>query len=297
MELSSTLLANLPDLPQVKYIRHAAQALGPRQDVHAFWLGGSFARGDADLFSDVDMRIAVAGDTIGAWREPDWAVLLGDTVVGQQLLPFAETSFLHHLIVSQGTIIDFFVQSVDHPISRDAQLIIKCNDAALRNRIREADRPKRADLPEVNPHQLKAAIEEFWIISHKHAKVLFRNLDVLALAGIEFERALLTRLWYASLTGKDLGKQRPTVHLFTQVVRTLQEQLGPKALSVLGASLATRGDLLTWIVSVRDEIAAVGRNLAAKHGFAYPEALEQTVRQSWTACEHLLRSDSRSDTR
>ena len=297
MELSSTLLANLPDLPQVKYIRHAAQALGPRQDVHAFWLGGSFARGDADLFSDVDMRIAVAGDTIGAWREPDWAVLLGDTVVGQQLLPFAETSFLHHLIVSQGTIIDFFVQSVDHPISRDAQLIIKCNDPSLRDRIRAADRPERADLPETNPQQLKAAIEEFWIISHTHAKVLFRNLDVLALAGIEFERALLTRLWYASLTGKDLGKQRPTVHLFTQVVRTLQEQLGPKALSVLGASLATRGDLLTWIVSVRDEIAAVGRNLAAKHGFAYPEALEQTVRQSWTACEHLLRSDERSDTR
>ena len=297
MELSSTLLANLPDLPQAKYIRHAAQALGPRQDVHAFWLGGSFARGDADLFSDVDMRIAVAGDTIGAWREPDWAVLLSDTVVGQQLLPFAETSFLHHLIVSQGTIIDFFVQSVDHPISRDAQLIIKYNDPSLRDRIRAADRPERADLPQADPHQLKAAIEEFWIISHKHAKVLFRNLNVLTLAGIEFERALLTRLWYASLTGKDLGKQRPTVHLFTQAVRTLQEQLGSKALSVLGASLATRGDLLSWISLVRDEIAAVGRNLAAKHGFAYPEALEQTVRQSWTACEHLLRSDSRSDTR
>ena len=297
MELSSTLLANLPDLPQVKYIRHAAQALGPRQDVHAFWLGGSFARGDADLFSDVDMRIAVARDDIGAWREPDWAILLGDTVVGQQLLPFAETSFLHHLIVSQGTIIDFFVQSVDHPISRDAQLIIKYNDPSLRDRIRAADRPERADLPQADPHQLKAAIEEFWIISHKHAKVLFRNLNVLTLAGIEFERALLTRLWYASLTGKDLGKQRPTVHLFTQAVRTLQEQLGSKALSVLGASLATRGDLLSWISLVRDEIAAVGRNLAAKHGFAYPEALEQTVRQSWTACEHLLRSDERSDTR
>ncbi len=296
MELSSTLLANLPDLPQTKYIRHATQVLGPRQDVHAFWLGGSFARGEADLFSDVDMRIAVAQDDIVSWREPDWPELLGDTVVGQQLLPFAETSFLHHLILSQGTIIDFFVQSVDHPISRDSQLIIKCNDAALRNRIRAADRPERADLPEVNPQQLKAALEEFWIISHKHAKVLFRNLDVLALAGIEFERAIVTRLWYAWLTGKDLGKHRPTVHLFTQVVRTLQEQLGPKALSVLGASLATRGDLLTWISVVRDEISAVGRSLAAKHGFAYPEALEQTVRQSWTACAHLLRHDERSDT-
>jgi hypothetical protein len=145
MEASATILADLPNLPQVKYIHHATQVLSSRQDVHAFWLDGSFARGEADLF------------------------------------------------------------------------------------------------------------EEFWIISHKHAKVLFRNLDVLALVGIEFERTLLTRLWYAWLTGKDLGKHRPTVHLFTQVVRTLQEQLGPKALSVLGASLATRSDLLTWISIVRDK--------------------------------------------
>ena len=295
MEPSAAILADLPDLPQVKYIRHATQVLDPRQDVHAFWLGGSFARGEADRFSDIDMRIAVARDDIGAWHEPDWAVLLGDTVVGQQLLPFAETSFLHHLILSEGTIIDFFVQSLDHPISRDAQLIIKCDDESLRDRIRAADRPERADLPEAKPHHLQAAIEEFWIISHKHAKVLFRNLDVLALVGIEFERALLTRLWYASLTGKDLGKHRPTVHLFTQVVRTLQEQLGPKALSVLGASLTTRSDLLNWISLVRDEIAVVGRDLAAKYGFAYPEALEQTVRQSWTVCEHLLRSNEISD--
>ncbi len=64
MDLSSTILASLPDLPQVKYIHHAAQALGPRQGVQALWLGGSFARGDADRFSDVDMRIAVARDDI-----------------------------------------------------------------------------------------------------------------------------------------------------------------------------------------------------------------------------------------
>ncbi len=78
-------------------------------------------------------------------------------------------------------------------------------------------------------------------------------------------------------------------------IRNSQEQLGPKALSVLGAPLATRSDLLTWIVVVRNEIAEVGRSLAVKHGFTYPEALEQTVRQSWTTCEHLLRSDGISD--
>ena len=171
----STILANLPDLPQVRYIRHAAEALGPRQDVQAFWLGGSFARGNPDLFSDVDMRIAVAREDLGAWHEPDLAGLLGDAVVGHQILQFDDTSFLHHLVLSEGTIVDFYVQSVEHPISRDAHLILKCEDMMLHDRIREATRSEHKDLPAVNPQELKAALEEFWIVSHKHAKVLFRD--------------------------------------------------------------------------------------------------------------------------
>ena len=295
MEPYSTILASLPDLPQVRCIRYAAEALGPRKDVLAFWLGGSFARGNPDLFSDVDMRIAVVREDLGAWQKPDLAGLLGDAVVGHQILQFDDASFLHHLVLSEGTLVDFYVQSLEHPISRDAHLILKCNNTVLRDRIREAATPERQDLLAANPQDLQAAIEEFWIISHKHAKVLFRALEVLALIGIELERALLMRLWYAWLTGKDLGKRRPTIHLLTQVTRTIQERLGPKALAVLGAPLGTRRDILNWIAVVRDEIGEVGRRLAADHGFAYPEALENTVRQSWAACEHLLRIDSASN--
>ena len=162
MPPSSTSLASLPNLPQVSCISHAARALDRRQDVHAVWLGGSFARGDADRFSDVDMRIAVGRDDLNAWQEPDWPELLGEAAVGRQLLRFAETSFLHHLILSGGTI------------------------------------------------------------------------------------------------------------------------------SVLGASLATRRDILGWIRLVRDEVGSVGRSLAAAHGFAYPQELEQTVRSCWAADEPLL---------
>ena len=287
-QLFADILAHLPDLPQVRAISHAARALDRRQDVRAVWLGGSFARGEADRFSDVDMRIAVGRDDLNAWQEPDWPELLGEAAVGHQLLRFAKTSFLHHLILSRGTIIDFFVQSSDHPLSRDAQLIISCDDPALAERIRAADQPQPTQLPAADPQRLKAAIEEFWITSHKHAKVLYRKLDVMALTGVERERALLMRLWYARLTGKDLGSQRPTIHLFSQVSRSLQDRLGPKALSVLGASLASRRDILGWIRLVRDEVGSVGRSLAAAHGFAYPQELEQTVRHCWAADEPLL---------
>ena len=88
-QLFNDILACLPDLPQVRAISHAAQALDQRHDVHAVWLGGSFARGEADRFSDVDMRIAVGRDDLNAWQEPDWPELLGEAAVGHQLLRFA----------------------------------------------------------------------------------------------------------------------------------------------------------------------------------------------------------------
>lgn len=50
-------------------------------------------------------------------EDPDWAGFFGDAVVGHQILPFDDASFLHHLILSKGTIVDFYVQAVDHPIS------------------------------------------------------------------------------------------------------------------------------------------------------------------------------------
>ena len=70
MPPSSISLASLPDLPQVRAISHAARALDRRRDVHAVWLGGSFARGDADRFSDVDMRIAVGRDDLAQLFSP-----------------------------------------------------------------------------------------------------------------------------------------------------------------------------------------------------------------------------------
>lgn len=291
MNVDSTVFDALPDLPQVACIRHAAVALDARSDVQAYWLGGSFAHGRADRFSDVDMRIAVDQAALAAWRQPDLAGLakiLGDAVVGHQMLPFDDAAFLHHLVLGSGTIIDFYVQSVDHHISPDAHLILKCDDAAVRDRIRSATVSERPSLPKAGPQELQAVIEAFWITSHKHAKVLFRNLDLLVLTGLEQERALLMRLWYADITGRDIGKRRPTIHLLTPVTRTIQEHLGPRSFRVLGAPLSTRSEILTWIATTREEVRDVGTRLAAKHGFTYPEKLEQTVRQSWRESEKVL---------
>ena len=69
-QLFNDILACLPDLPQVCAISHVARALDQHQDVHAVWLGGSFARGEADRFSDVVCGLRSAGMISMPGRSP-----------------------------------------------------------------------------------------------------------------------------------------------------------------------------------------------------------------------------------
>ncbi|HZR38578.1 MAG TPA: hypothetical protein VFB12_00570 [Ktedonobacteraceae bacterium] len=44
---------------------------------------------------------------------------------------------------------------------------------------------------------------DFWINTHKHRKVLYRDLDILSIRRIQLERDLLLRFWYIHSSGRD----------------------------------------------------------------------------------------------
>ena len=67
----------------------------------------------------------------------------------------------------------------------------------------------------------------------------------------------------------------------TEVVQTIQQSLGSRALEIIGASLVDRSDICRSIEAIRDEVSRVGKELAEKLKFDYPTALEETVRRSW----------------
>ena len=89
------------------------------------------------------------------------------------------------------------------------------------------------------------------------------------------------RLWYVDATGWDQGTQRPTIHSLTQVVRAVTESVGPRSLEILGVPQTNRSEIKQAIDLHHSEVAAVGRRLAARLGFVYPDVLEQTVRDHW----------------
>jgi len=273
------------DLPQKETLRRIAARLWADPDSAALWLGGSFARGVADKNSDLDLRVAIRPEAVPRWQgaemtAQDVSGRIGETVVGMTSMRWEGTA-LYQLLLADGLIMDFLVQSIERDPPMDFTLVLGCRDTDFGQALASARLPPPADPVPADPAVICQVITEFWIGSHKHIRVLSRNLDLLALIGLGLEQSALVRLWYVDATGRDQGTQRPTIHTLTQVVRAAAESVGPHSLETLGSTRTNRAEIRQAIEAYRNEAAAVGRRLAGHLGFAYPDALEQTVRRCW----------------
>jgi len=274
-------LPPLPPLPQVERLRQLAPLLWQREEVRALWLGGSLARGEADRYSDVDLRLAVAPDALDTWRQLDFDLLFEGGCVGSHFSLFDADLFLHHLALSSGDIVDLSVQSAARAPFRETVLILGCRDRAFERQLGNAEAALEVRAEPAGAAGVRGVIVDFWINSLKHRKILHRGLDLLALTGIEIERATLMRLWYVLATGFESAPGRDSIHGKTPVIRAVEGLLAAKAFELLGAPARHRAEIVQAIEGHRDEVSRVGRLLAERLGFAYPAALEETVRRTW----------------
>ncbi len=266
-------------------LKRVTARLWAEPDVIALWLGGSFARGAADENSDFDLRVAVRPEALPRWQRADMtaqdlSAQIGETVAGINPMRW-EGTVLYHLLLTNGLIMDFLVQSVERDPPADWTLVLGCRDAAFGQSLASAQLPPSADPVSADPTVICQAITDFWIGSHKHIRVLSRDLDPLVLIGLSLEQSVLMRLWYVDATDRDQGTQRPTIHSLTQVVRAVTEWVGSRSLEILGSPQTNRAEIKRAIDIHRSEVAAVGRRLAVRLGFVYPDVLEQTVRDCW----------------
>jgi hypothetical protein len=278
--VASLDLQNLPALPQSGLIRHAAEFLWRDEHVQALWLGGSFSDGRADEFSDVDLRVAVPASDLPRWRKPDWRSIFGRDGVGNTLTDFGADAFLNHLVLDDGTIFDFFVQSDQRDNKEHAIKVLGCRSAQFAARLATFARSETVPPQAAAAQTLRQLIIDTWIISHKHRKVLARGLHLLMLTGLHHERSVLIRLWYAEHTGMDMAG-RPSIHSLTPVTLAVQQAMPARALEIAGMPQRTEAEIIATIETFRDELARFGQALAKKLNFEYPHALEQVVRASW----------------
>lgn len=105
-------LDSLPALPQVEGLRRVASTLWEQDDVVALWLGGSFARGEADAYSDMDLRVAVRPEALDQWRGSDLRLIFGESLVGDTSFRLGK-DILHQAALSNGDIYHLPIQSLE----------------------------------------------------------------------------------------------------------------------------------------------------------------------------------------
>lgn len=283
LDVSGLLPADLPQTPRL--VRVAAD-MWADPNVAALWLGGSLARHAADVYSDVDLRIAVRPEAFDAGAAPASAGAVTEHAVVHFVRSFGSDATLHHLLLSDGQIYDLFVQSAAREPSPESRLVLACRDAALSEKLSAGASDPETRFEPADPNEMRQIIETFWISQVKHVKVLFRGLGLLAWEGEHRLRQDLVRLWFALATGEDCGPgARLSIHAFSPVARAIRRAAAETGtsdpLALIGDALRTPAEIAMATARLRDEYARVGRLLADKLGFAYPDAAEDAARRVW----------------
>jgi predicted nucleotidyltransferase len=271
----------LPDLPQKHFLLHLLADLWQDPAVVCLWLTGSLARGTADIYSDVDLGVAVQPAASHPDRLPASAQLLKDNTVAHKMTNVGEHATLHYLLLAHSELYDLMVQTTEHTIRKQPRLVLACWDEAFGAQL-SGDEELSIQNQAADPEVIRESIIAFWMAQFRQQKVLYRDLGLVAWMEEQLMRQELIRLWYALATGCDCGSLRQmTIHTLSPVAHAVRDAQGDNALALIGQSLRTRREILDATVQIRDEVARIGRQLAERLGFDYPSDVEMVVLRGW----------------
>lgn len=273
-------LGALENGPHANLIHTMAQKCVIDTNIQAIWVGGSLAAGHGDAHSDIDFRIAVEPEQINNWISPIWEKYLPISLCESILMRFGDHALLHHIILIDGTIVDFYVQDTTHQNSEPYLIILACRNAEFRKKLQGFERPIATLEQAIDPAKVRQFLVDYWITTHKQIKALARKYDYSPFVGLYFERVALLRAWYMQIVGKDIHS-RVSLHMLGLLHKGLNSKLSEQQQNLLGLPSRTPLEAAIAIEAIRIEMARIGRSLASTHTFAYPHELENVVQKSW----------------
>ena len=278
----------VPAMPQTDFLQQLAPRLWQRPDVLAMWLEGSLARGNADRYSDVDLYVGVEPTALAEWRALDVPDLFGAPYAAHLFSHFSDDFFVYHVYLTAGGIYDLHIQSRERELPRAHRLLLAERDdtyvAALQAAAPEpaTDNLQMFGPQPLDPTILPSLVSFFWINADKGRKIIYRQQEFTVYTGFHLLRHTIARLLFIEQTGSDCGDlTRPTIHGMKAAALVLKEAWGDKLGQWMGAPATTLRELCQAQILLHNEAARVGRVLADRYQFAYPAALEQTVRANW----------------
>ncbi len=285
--MSDIDLGALEHAPHARLIRDMANRCGADCSIQAIWVGGSLAAGYGDAFSDIDFRIAVESGQVDEWTSPNWERYLPIHPCGGLLMRFGERALLHHLVLADGTIVDFYVQDTTQQNHEPNIVVLACRTPQFRATLEGFVRPAATLVQEIQGTVARQFLVDYWITTHKQMKALARKYDLSPFAGLYFERIALLRAWHMQAVGKDIDA-RATLHMLGALHAGLRGKLTADQQAILGLPSRTPEETVAVIEAIRAEMSSAGRWLAERHAFAYPHELEDVVWRVWNEHKQAL---------
>lgn len=235
-------------------------------DAHilASWLEGSFGRGAADRYSDIDIHLLVAEENKEAFQQglESWLsdiqplVLFRDTFPGQMITCITTIGLRLDVWIHVGNTISLERNSVRVLSAVEGCIQFK---AACRN-----------DEPHNLARALKQHFNEFWRVLAILPTVLGREEHIAGFMGTTFVVMSLTEVL---IIGSGKQRDRGVKNINPFLPQALTEEI-EEVLTMLGIdkeSIAKAHLRLTAIMQ------RCGPDIAEQHGVSYPLALEKAV--------------------
>ena len=237
---------------------------GSTPGIHAVWLEGSFGRGDADRYSDLDIHLLVAGERWADFQRSaaQWLAAVAPLAL---CTPMFDGRMLNAL-TDDGLRVDLWLHDGEGISLEPAKVQVVLDVAGCVT----LDKPPARTDPAAEAAHLERQIKEFWRCISLLPSVIGRDELVVAMMGLGVEISLLTDILIRGYGGeRDAGVKKLNGYLPAGTRSALEDALALQGLT--RASLAQAHLALAVILQQH------GPAVARRWDLAYPAALEATV--------------------
>jgi hypothetical protein len=253
------LTSHAPD----DYLSELRPALELEPALDAAWLGGSYGRGIADRWSDLDLHVLLAagGDAFRLGIEP-WLGAVRPLVLFKLLFD----GRMVNALTIDGVRLDVWFHTEPPVLDPAAAYVLF--DRTNRLHFQPPAAPE-TPAPAVTAAALRSQIEEFWRCIALLPPVIGRHEYIVAFQGLNVELNLLLDILLRSVV-RESGVKRLNAYLPEALRREVET-----ALTLDGPTVAD--GLVRAHLALADIVRVHGRMLAQSWDFAYPYQLEEAV--------------------
>lgn len=248
---------------QQAFIEAATDALVEDPRVRAAWLEGSFGRGDADRYSDVDLHVLLEPETGAGFRDDAEAWLNGLRPLVLYKLMFGGAMI--NALTDEGLRVDIWLhEGASYAVEPDKARVLTAAPGALHNK----------QAAPVDPAAVAARLDEqmreFWRCIAMTPVIVGRDERIVGHMGLTVEQGILVNVLLDGYgIARDAGVKKLNPFLPAPLRQSIEDALSVPTLTP--EALAAAHLALARIMQEHGPI------IARRHQIEYPHALEESA--------------------